>query len=565
MGHLPVSAPIEAASCFWVISSRRSHRPLVRSSFIQFTKYLSSLLGISFLVRRTIQIDRDMGRKSREKWERKAREAEFKRTYVDPPPVKYPVRPGPSVGTTVSERALAKLARETFLSLWSYPNVVRGEPQANGSIIGKEIADLFVVFEDDVVLFSDKDCVFPSSGNLDTDWGRWYRNAIEESAKQLWGAERYIRANPDRIFIDPKCKVPLPIPLPDPARMRVHRVVVAHGASERCRTTLGGSGSLMIIPTIVGDMHHLPQSKGGLPFAVGLVSATKPFVHVLDDTSLGLLLSHLNTVSDFVAYLRKKEAFISSGRLGRAAGEEALLGQYVARVNDADEHDFVFPAEATTEPLVLSERRWHDFLTSGERRRQVEADEVSYFWDGLIEEFAGHFMAGTSHHLTESESTQYDFEKVLRFFARESRTRRRVLAKEVMDMHQTTVPTQQRIRVIPPMRSGDPYWVLLLFPFAENMNVGRKVAYEHYREIRQEYLKCCLRVVKLKWPDAMDILGFATESGRQEHGSEDAAYLDARGWSERDQEDAVVVQAKLKILTNPNMIRTRVAEYPAAE
>jgi hypothetical protein len=84
-----------------------------------------------------------MGRKSREKRERKAREAEFRRVYVERPPVKYPVRPRPSSCSTGSERALAKLARETFLSLWSYPNVVRDEPQANGKgIVGKEITDL---------------------------------------------------------------------------------------------------------------------------------------------------------------------------------------------------------------------------------------------------------------------------------------------------------------------------------------------------------------------------------------------------------------------------------------
>src|SRR5438093_11992844 len=175
-----------------------------------------------------------MGRKSREKRERKAREAEFKRACVDPPPVKYPVRPRPSAGSTGSERALARLARETFLSLWSYPNVVRDEPQAKGGVIGKEIADLLVVFEDDLILFSDKDCVFPSTGNLDVDWSRWYRHAVEKPAKQLWGAERQIREHPDRIFIDPKGKIPLPIPLPDLTRMRVHRVVVAHGASARC-------------------------------------------------------------------------------------------------------------------------------------------------------------------------------------------------------------------------------------------------------------------------------------------------------------------------------------------
>jgi hypothetical protein len=475
--------------------------------------------------------------------------------------VKYPVRPRPSPGSTGSERALARLARETFLSLWSYPNVVRDEMRGT-NVIGKEIADLLVVFEDDVLLFSDKDCEFPSTDNLDVDWSRWYRKAVEKAAKQLWGAERHIREYPDRIFIDPKCNIRLPLRLPDPTRMRVHRIVVAHGASERCRQELGGSGSLMLIPDIVGDAHQLPRDQGGTPFAVGRVNASKPFVHVLDDTSLELVMNTLDTVSDFIAYLCKKEAFIESGRLGMAMGEEGLLGHYVGALNDQDEHDFVPPKEAGDRPIVLDERRWHQFMNSGERRRKLAADEVSYFWDSLIEQFTAHFMAGTSHHLTEVESDHYDFEKALRFFARENRIRRRLLSAAVMDMHRTTSPTIARRRIIPPMRPGDPYWVLLLFPFAENLSIGHTPEYEHYRAVRRTYLECCLRVVKLKFPDALDIVGFATESGRTTHGSEDATYFDARHWTDAEEEDAKDIQRKLNILINPNMIPTHTAEYP---
>ena len=99
------------------------------------------------------------------------------------------------------------------------------------------------------------------TGNLDVDWSRWYRNAIDKSAKQLWGAERHIRAHPARIFIDPKCGIRLPIPLPHPDKMRIHRVVVAHGAAQRCREALGGSGSLMIVPGIIGDDHQVSREK----------------------------------------------------------------------------------------------------------------------------------------------------------------------------------------------------------------------------------------------------------------------------------------------------------------
>ena len=476
--------------------------------------------------------------------------------------MKYPVRPRPSTGSTRAERALATLARQTFLSLWSYPNVVRDERQADGTVIGKEIVDLLVVFEDDIVLFSDKDCVFPSSGDLDVDWGRWYRNAIEKSAKQLWGAERHIRESPERVFIDPKCKIRLPIPLPDPATMRVHRVVVAHGASDRCRAEIDGSGSLTIMPQLCGNAHQLPRSKGGKPFCIGRIHGNKPLVHVLDDTSLGLLLGHLDTVSDLVRYLRRKEALICSGRLHMAAGEEALLGLYMRTINDYGEHNFTTLDGIEEEPVVLTEHLWYDLLESREYHRKREADAVSYLWDQLIEEFTKHYLAGTSDYLTEGESAPLDFERVLRFFARENRFRRRLLSDAIMDMQRSTPPTLRRIRVIPPLGSGDPYWVLLLVPFADK--IRSDLSYERYRDGRRTYLHWCLCVVKMRWPEATDIVGFATESGRSGHGSQDAAYLDARVWSQADQDEARVMQEKLGILIKPNMHMVSAWEYPPA-
>ncbi len=66
-------------------------------------------------------------------------------------------------GTTASERALAGLARNAFLSLWSYPNVFTDEGRAKGKGDGKALCDLLVVFGNDVLLFSDKDCAYQSN------------------------------------------------------------------------------------------------------------------------------------------------------------------------------------------------------------------------------------------------------------------------------------------------------------------------------------------------------------------------------------------------------------------
>ena len=56
-----------------------------------------------------------------------------------------------SGGVTPSERYLVELARRTFLSLWSFPNVYRAEG-LNGAR-KKELADLLVVCGEDVIVF----------------------------------------------------------------------------------------------------------------------------------------------------------------------------------------------------------------------------------------------------------------------------------------------------------------------------------------------------------------------------------------------------------------------------
>src|SRR5690242_7308576 len=89
-------------------------------------------------------------------------------------------------GTTSTVRYLARLCAKSFLSLWSYPGVYRDQGK-QGSGDGKEICDLLVVFENDIVIFSDKDCKFPESGNLDNDWARWFRRAVIKSVDQIRG------------------------------------------------------------------------------------------------------------------------------------------------------------------------------------------------------------------------------------------------------------------------------------------------------------------------------------------------------------------------------------------
>ncbi len=86
-----------------------------------------------------------------------------------------------STGVTPAEQYLVRLCEHSFLSLWSYPGVYRDQTPGRGSEWGKEVCDLLVVFENHILIFSDKHCKFPNTGNLYLDWSRWVRKAVLES------------------------------------------------------------------------------------------------------------------------------------------------------------------------------------------------------------------------------------------------------------------------------------------------------------------------------------------------------------------------------------------------
>lgn len=462
---------------------------------------------------------------------------------------------GPAIsradGITVSERYLKKLCDRTFLSLWSYPNVYRdqGAPWKGD---GKEVCDLLVVFENHIIIFSDKDCAFPDSSDLTKDWSRWFRKAVKKSADQIWGAERWIKQHPDRLFIDRACEREFPIDLPDPDKAVFHRIVVAHDSADRCRRESGGgSGSLTIVPSIIGAAHNEANPEGIRPFAVGDLDPERGYVHVLDDTSLDIVLGTVDTITDFVGYLTKKEVLVRSGRLEEAAGEEELLALYLSEVDEKGQHHFVVPPGSAK--VSVSEGRWRAFERSPQRWAQVEANEISYGWDALIEQFNKHIIGGTQYY--RSHEGVSNSEKIVRLLAREPRTSRRALVARLYELMDENVPEWSlRTRVVLSPRSGDPYYVFMILPRPKGM------PYEKYRTGRRNMLQAACWVLKALRPEAKDIVGVAVDQGDR---SEDAVYLNARTWSNEDQTKALQLQQELDLFQDDlSGYMIRVEEYP---
>jgi hypothetical protein len=92
-----------------------------------------------------------------------------------PPPLASRLMP------TATEEFLSRICRHSFLSLWSHPH-----PHRNTTPVAHELCDVLVVFGNDIILFSDKSIAFPAHDNVDVAWGRWYRSAVRDSAKQLY-------------------------------------------------------------------------------------------------------------------------------------------------------------------------------------------------------------------------------------------------------------------------------------------------------------------------------------------------------------------------------------------
>jgi hypothetical protein len=263
-------------------------------------------------------------------------------------------------GVNESERYLQKLCDKTFLSLWSYPAVHKEK--------GKECCDLLVIFENHVIIFSDKDCQFPDSGQIKNDWNRWFKKAIKKSAEQAWGAERWIKKYPNQLFLDSLCEKPFPLEIPNLSTAKFHLVVVAHGSSTRCQQEHGGSGSLMINSSMKGFSAHDAIKNGGIPFMVGDIDPSRTFVHILDDTSLEIVVDTLDTIADFVSYLTDKEKFFRSGKAVIASGEEDLLAYYLTHANDKNQSDFIIASQVDNRTLLIFEEGfWEQFVQSPER------------------------------------------------------------------------------------------------------------------------------------------------------------------------------------------------------
>lgn len=435
-------------------------------------------------------------------------------------------------GTTPSERRLAELCSGTFLDLWSYPNVFRDQG-GNGSVDGKEVCDLLVVFGKHIILFSDKDCDLVLRGHLDLEWKRWFKRAVRGAEKQLRGAERWIKTYPHRLFVDKECQQRFPIDLLPIEELRFHRVAVARGSTSSLRQLIGGqSGSLILFPPLKGRQHdsEVPKIEGFnedrsqpnsfiafpsesgyqgemMPFTVGDIDPSKPFIHVFDDETVELLLGELDTIRDFVDYLDEREDAIRSERLTLASGEEDVLANYLQSFDENRLH-FIQTSlpDATTDQedckCVIPHGEWDAFKSGPLYRDRQSRNQISYRWDELIQQHSECILNRDS-----AVPPDFDFElqeRAIRAMAAESRLQRRGLMRALMELLADSDFGNVSARLaLRPEPSLAVYVFILVRPFPDETLLD-------YRERRQGIALAYLFAAKRKHAREREVVVIAT-------------------------------------------------------
>ncbi len=477
-------------------------------------------------------------------------------------------------GITKSERYLASLGDKVFLRLWSYPNTFIDKKQGNKGD-GKELADLLVVFGDDVIIFSDKEIKWPEIEDLNLAWSRWFRRAVENSGKQVQGAYRWLSKFEDRVFIDKKCEERLPIDLPPLERRRVHGIVIALGATDAAKRFFDDKrGTFMAVPSIKGKAHTDKSLEDYNPFCIGDINPNGPYVHVFGPTALDLIFSELDTIADFIDYITKREAFFRSGKLGLASGEEDLIASFIQNGTEQSERLFIpadMPDDLSEHTILIPPGEYEGFIRLPEYQRKLEADRPSYIWDKLIEVFITHIIAGTSVEIMNIPPSAKIAERALRIMASENRLYRRFLG-EAIEGALKKAEDEQAIRfarnLVPDgndreQKVGYVFLILACPPDSELEN-----GYDQYREHRRAMLEVyCYNLFDMR-PDLESVVGIAVDASEKvtgrAGGSEDLIALGKPDWSKEEVEWFNEGKSKYDLKQQKSLVKRKVTghEFP---
>lgn len=192
-----------------------------------------------------------------------------------------------------AEKIVHDLASKTFLIDWCFLNPKLPD--------GKELCDLLVIFDDVAIIWQIKDLKLDKEGN-------YKKSDVNKNLHQLAGAKRQL------------------FDLKTPIRLKNARRHEEIFDSSKIK-------NIYLISVLLGEGEEL----------FSFIDEIKNYkVHVFTRDFTQMALNELDTISDFVKYLKEKELFINTEKsLVIIGGEEEFLAFYLMNAYSGDlNHSF---------------------------------------------------------------------------------------------------------------------------------------------------------------------------------------------------------------------------------
>uniref|UniRef100_UPI001D10A748 hypothetical protein n=2 Tax=Psychrobacter faecalis TaxID=180588 RepID=UPI001D10A748 len=386
-----------------------------------------------------------------------------------------------SEGLTESEKFVNSICERAFLNLWTHPNPI-GKKE-------KELCDCLIVCGKHIVIISVKDIKYKDTGD-EAGFKRWTKAAIDKSASQIWGAERWLNSSVEFTRHDGR-----QVELPPKENRIVHRVSVSLGSQRK-------------IPTQSGDLGN-------------------GIVHVCDEFSLGAIFGLLDTITDFVNFLTEVEGLIKKAIIiFSGGGIEDLLAIYLL-------NNYSFPYKEA-DLLIIDDTVFKGFIDSDDYKSMQESYKDSYFWDKLIEHFIGDLLTDGMFEYGANQVT--DSQHALIQMAFQPRSHRANLVDAFSEFLQKP---ELKIAARVVLAHQNTAFVFHLGPSSD-------------REARVQELGLRCLVVRGRLPDVKIVVGISRDKlGPSVDGySHDIVYVDIPEWDDDFEEQVNKIQKELGYFEN---------------
>lgn len=385
-------------------------------------------------------------------------------------------------GLTLSEKFVNNLCELSFLKLWTHPN-----PKGKKD---KELCDCLIVCGVHIVIISVKEIEYKNTES-EAGYDRWTKKAIDKSAKQIYGAERWLEDTDAVTRHDERI-----INLPPKSKRIYHRISVSLG------------------------------SKGQVPMQYGDLG--DGFIHVCDEKSTGILFKELDTISDFTNFLQAVENLSNKTKLiFDGGGIEDLIALYLQN-ND------LFNISKNAEKsnlMILTNDIWDGWVNSQEYKDRLIGLKSSYIWDELIKHYSTDLLYGDIFDFYNRKATNNDW--AIMTMALQPRGHRAVLMDAFIEYLNND---KSACRIAQGCDNT-------IFVFLRGKHSDR----EH--RSKELLLRCCIVSVNL---ENKIIVGVARDKPEGTGFSSDLVYIENRDWTQKEKDEYKKLSKKLNYFEGIN-------------